>query len=348
MKITTIEELSDFLQKISENPSLATQNSIDKLKDLRIAPILIHISDKEHEHAVTAETLRALVEYQDQIYKAVKLAKYGTSSGRLPEEDKVGFDLYITFQEGSLLEKLDFQPIIDSAASKMNGWQTFGILAIGLIVIPVVFTLRHISNNKRLIKQDLIRMKERILADEHNIEIAKINAKTIENVINLASDVTNTTSKLLENLAMINGSIDIDGKTHSRQELISMAKDNREAFNKVDDEEKASDNEVTMSQISGNFLVSRIELKVDSKGEDVVIDKRMVNLVNIDTGEKFDGILVSGKNISNEQRDMIMNAIDGKPLRMDMVISRNTEGKIVGTLLRSCDGVSFETPELPL
>ena len=341
-KITTLEDLQEYLKEIMEDPSKADQESLEKLKDLKLEPIVIRVSDVKHEHALSAEVLRTVVDYQDLIYKAIRIAKYGDLRAKLYEEDKTGFDLYVSFREGSILQQLDFQPILEAAVNKMNGWQSFGAFAIGILVMGIGYGFKKYLEYRHLSRQDLLRMQEKILSDKTNVELARINAKTVGDVIRLADDSNKTTSRLLEHLAFVDGTVEINGIALTRQELARMAKDNRESFMQGD--KKLEDDEVEMTQVAGRFLVSRIELQMDDSS--AAVDRRTVNLMNIDTGEVINGILVSGRNITACQRKMIMDAVDGKPLDMKMIISKNSKGKIVGTLLQECDGVSFKEPEL--
>ena len=219
----------------------------------------------------------------------------------------------------------------------MNGWQIFGTLAIGLFIIGVISCFKIYSNKKRISKLDLIKMQEKVLSD-------KIHAKTIQDVTRLAEQTVITSSKFLDQLSRINGNVEINGEPKSKAELAGMAKDSINSFNssdvRIEDEER-----ITQTQVSGRFMVSRIELKVDEK-DSPSVDKRTINLINIDTGEVLKDILVSGKNFDKNQRNMIMNAVDGKPLNMKMVIAKRQDGKIANVLLQECDGISFEEPSL--
>ena len=343
-EINTLDDLNAYIIDIIEHPEKATVTDIEKLKHLKLEPIKIHIKDRDHNSAVNAEALRRIVEYQDQIYNVIKIAKYGNLNARLYEEDKAGFDLYVIFKEGSLFEDIDLQPIINSVVAKMNGWQIFGTLAIGLFIIGVVSCFKIYTNWKRISKLDLIKMQEKVLSDRTNVEITQINAKTIQDVTRLAEQSIITSSKFLDQLSRINGNVEINGEPKSKAELAGMAKDSLNSFNSADvkneDEER-----IIQTQVSGRFMVSRIELKVDEK-DSPSVDKRTINLINIDTGEVLKDILVSGKNFDKNQRNMIMNAIDGKPLNMKMVIAKRQDGKIANVLLQECDGISFEEPSL--
>lgn len=340
--IRTFEDLEIALREIIRNPQKATSDDLEKLKNLEIEPLVFHISDKDHEHAINAELLRTFVTYQDLIYRAIRIVKYGSYNGRLSDEDKVGFSLYISFSEGSIFGDLDLNAIIKAAVEKMNGWQVFGAFAIGVLIVSILSGFKTWSNNERIVQLDYIKMQEEVSDNQKDVDLAKINAKTIESITKLATEATENTSKVLDCLASINGKVEINGVEYSRAELSAMARENREEFYVVDDD--LPDDSVEQRIVSGKFLVSRIDFKVEEK--DSSIKKRSVNLLNVENGEVLNNVPISGKELTEEQRKMILEAVDGKLLDMTMSVAYDKFGEIKSILLLSCNGESFMAPEL--
>lgn len=342
-EITTLEELETAIYEILNDPAKASMEDLEKFK-MNLQPISIHIEDKDHPSAISAEMLYTFTSYQDLIYRAVKIAKYGYTSKHLSDEDKNGFTLYVTFRQGSLFSDIDLQSIMESAVEKMNGWQLFGGFTFAVLVWGIVKCFGFYSNNKRITKQDFNRSQERLAEIQANKDIAEAQIKSIGDIAKLAEGITIASSNALETLAKVNGSISINGKQYQRGELMEMAKVNRDDFYGNESEEIDSEPEIKQKFISGNFLTSRIDLKVNSSGK--TIDKRCINLINVDTGETLKGIEISGKNMTAEQRDMILNAVDGKPLELKMTIAYRDPETIDSIYILECNGKSFEQPEL--
>ena len=82
-EIKSLEDLEVALLDIIYNPEKASMTDIERLKNLTIEPIQIHVSDSEHGNALSASMLKIFTEYQDSVYKAVKIAKYGNVNCRL-------------------------------------------------------------------------------------------------------------------------------------------------------------------------------------------------------------------------------------------------------------------------
>lgn len=341
-EITTLNELEIAVCEILNDPRKASIEDLERFK-MNLKPISIHIEDKEHPSAISAEMLRTFTDYQELIFRAVKIAKYGTTSKHLSDEDKNGFNLYITFRQGSIFSDIDLQTIIEAAVERMNGWQVLGGFAFAILVLGIIRCFKIYSDNKRITKQDFNALQEKIIATEANKEIAKAQIKTIGDIAKMAADITNTTSNALETLADVNGSVSINGRAYQRGELMKMAEENREGFYESS-EEIDEEPEIKQRFVEGNFLTSRIDLKVDSKGK--TVNRRCINLVNIDTGEVLKDIEISGKNMTTEQRDMILNAVDGKPLKLKMTIAYKNPDIIASIFILECNGISFEHPDL--
>lgn len=341
--IRTLDELETAISVIFDNPDTATENDLDRLRNLQLQPLAIHIKDVDHAHSISAEMLKVFTDYQDQIYRAVRLAKYGTYNGRLKEEDKAGFSLYVTFKEGSLLGEIDFQAILEMAVQKMSGWQVVGIMAFGILALAIYKGFSKHSDNKMFTKMDYHRMQEKIASAKEVESVSKVTEAAVSGLERLATDVINTTAKALESLSEINGSVDINGEPCSRAELASMAKRNLNNFFQDADGEDAPE-EISQKIVSGKFLVSRIDMKLEDK--DSSIRQRTVNLVNIQTLETIRGVPISGSSLTQEQKDMIMAAVDGNPLDMTMSIAYDDRGDVKSILLLSCNGRSFQDPEL--
>lgn len=343
-EIRTLEELETAISDIVNNPEIATENDLEKLRNIHLFPLSIHINDIDHTHSISAEMLKVFTDYQEQIYRAVRLAKYGSYNGKLNEEDKMGFSLYVTFKEGSLLGEIDFQAILEMAVQKMNGWQAVGLVAFGILALTIYKGFCKHSDNKMLTKLDYHRMQERIASAKEVESLSKVTETAISGLEKLATETTKTTAQALNCLSKINGSVDINGEQCSRSELVSMARRNMDNFYQEDSTNEETE-EIKQKIVSGKFLVSRIDLKLEDK--DSSIKRRTVNLVNIQTLEIIKGVPISGKSsLTEEQRDMIMAAVDGNPLEMTMSIAYDEKGEVKNILLLSCNGKSFQEPEL--
>lgn len=335
-KISTFYELGDAIQAILDNPTSASIEDFDRF-DISLEPISIHIEDKEHPSAMSAAMLSAISEYQSLVYKAVKIAKYGDTSKRLSEEDKTGFDLYVSFKQGSIFSDIDLQPILESAVDKMNGWHIFGAFAFAVLIWFGYRSFKVYSDNKRISRKDFLEAQQRIRESEEKTEIAKANARTIENISKLAEEVTMASSATLETLATVNGTVSINGKQYSRRDLIDLSRKNRYDF--LECSEVNSDKAIKQKIVSGVFMVSRIELDVDDSQK--AVSRRSINLMDTKTGEVFKDIEISGENMTAEQRRVIMDAVDGRPLMMKMSIAYSDIDTIESVLIIECNGASM-------
>lgn len=336
-KIRTLEDMGNAIFNVLKNPQYASIEDFDRF-DISLEPISIHVKDEGHPSAMSATILGCFAKYQDLIYKTVKVAKYGDISKRLSDEDKAGFDLYISFGHGSIFSDIDLQPILESAINKMNGWHVFGAFAFAVSIFTIYKCFKVHSDNKRISKKDFLDAKARMLESSERKEIAIAQARAIEDIGRIAEEMTAVTSSALERLAMVNGDVAINGKSYSRGELAGMARENLRDFYDIATQD--DDNGIRQKIVDGEFLVSRIDLKVD--GNVRLINKRCINLLDIASGETFKDIEISGKNMTDEQRDVILKAIDGKPLRMRMSIAYGGQDAVKSILILECNGISFE------
>lgn len=80
----------------------------------------------------------------------------------------------------------------------MNGWQVFGVLIIVVIFLTILSGFKTWSNNKRIAQLDYIRLQEEISDNQKVADIAKINEKTIEGMIKIATEATENMRRVLD------------------------------------------------------------------------------------------------------------------------------------------------------
>lgn len=302
------DDLQKILDGFADNPESINSFDLNRLV-FRTEPICVRIEGPGYDSTISTSMMKLVVNLQERIYSFVKIAKYPDPKAKLAPEDIAGLELFVRVERGSSQNILDLSNVLQELCSKMNGWQSLAAVAIIAASIGIVSVLRTRSNNNTKIALRKLEVeKERIGTEKH--------AMTLQMIGQEFDALTKVSCNAMELFSRIdNARISIDGIHVTKSDLHEAIREKNATIGSL--QEKEEDN-VSFREVEGTYRVTNI------RNDGVEGPKRFISLINInDPDEKYNQILLTDKGLTSRQRQLLIDAIDGLPVRLKMRVTEN-------------------------
>lgn len=295
--LNSFEDLERFKQSLLEDISILEDRDVELSE--RFPKVLeIRLEGEKFHASLPTSVMEGLVDLQKGINHTYSVIKYGDRGKRLSQAEKNLLEFNVKVKEGSSLLSIDWTTIIEEAVTQMTGGQI--LFGAGMILVSLLIS-RYMGLRYKSIQDERETEFNKLQEQERNRTLTEVQKNTIEAIRTVSEIADETQLSSYKHFADTAESIQIGDTRVSSDELKEEIRSERRP--RV---------EPHRSSIDGHFSVHELRFETEDT---------YVNLIQQETGEKYNNVRVQDAFITKSDFQIIQNAMDREPLHLRLIVS---------------------------